>query len=255
MQCLIIILALVGVSWQDSGFVGLVNQNFHEKLNSGLEQQILAYHNEELAFRAYASYFARSDVNLPGFKKLMKELQQKAYDNAIQITSYINDRGGRLRFPVVQLKDACNTIGRSLSAFEVIQPSTGTATRSQPHICNFLSVSHELDKNPKKKKDGSKRKVDVNQEPDVKREDWMAGLYGLEDALALEKSINEGLINLTEEAKKFKDPHAREHLEQIMESQVVLIKRLADLVTRLRQYKQDNDYALGEYLLDKQLDS
>lgn len=43
-------------------------------------------------------------------------------------------------------------------------------------------------------------------------------------------------------------------VETFMEHQVDTIKGVADLVTRLQQYVQDNDYPLGEYLLDRELD-
>ncbi|KAH9489935.1 hypothetical protein Btru_038296 [Bulinus truncatus] len=240
---------------QDTGFIPLVTQNFHEKLNSKLEQQILAFHNQELAFRAYSSYFGRADVNLPGFKKLLKSLQDRALENALSTTTYINDRGGRVRFPVVQLKDACNEITKALTSYEVIHPSYSSSSRTEPYICNFLLTPTKNSKYDS----GKKSKTEDNDDSDMKsvetREDWMTGLYALEDALALEKSINNGLINLAKESVNFEDPKTRDQVEQYLDKQVEVIQKLAELITKLRKYKQDGDYILGEYLINNQLDS
>uniref|UniRef100_A0A2C9M2D9 Ferritin n=1 Tax=Biomphalaria glabrata TaxID=6526 RepID=A0A2C9M2D9_BIOGL len=245
---ILVMFTLIGSSsQQDLGFVRHVSQNFHEKINSKLEQQILSFHNQELALRAYASYFGRADVNLLGFKKLLTGLRDRALDNALSVTTFINDRGGRVRFPVVQLKDACNEITKSLTSYDILHPSFAASGRTQPHICNFLTTSAVSKKrNPADDNDNS---------DDDTRDNWRAGLYALEDTLALEKSINNGLINLAKEATKFSDPQTRDHVENFIDKQVEVIQKLAEIITKLRRYQQDDEYNLGEYLINNELES
>ncbi|XP_059143638.1 yolk ferritin-like [Physella acuta] len=264
---LFFVLMFVSSSHQiEEDFVTMVSQNFNPKMNSKLEQHILHLHKQELALKAYESYYGRSDVDLPGLKKVMKELKERAHENALEITTFINARGGIIRYPAVQLSAACDDIGRSLTAYHVTQPSTTTsvslAPRTTPYICQFLTKPEKSEPTKKKKVSGIKKFLgflDSNEDQEkrgvIQRQDWQSGLYGLEDALAFEKSINDGLLALTKAAVQFTDPLTREHMEVMLEKQADVIKRLGDLITRLRQYKQDEDYTLGEYLLDQELQS
>jgi len=243
---------------QDEGFVSQVRQNFQEKLNSQLEQQILSFHNLEFAYRAYAAYFDRADVDLPGFRKFFHNLEERSRASAVSITTYINNRGGRVRFPVVQLKDACNYI-------EKLHKKQDSSHTAKPFICYYQSQAPDRYKAGKPKDKGGiasyswpnwwfgKKQTENEKNDDIQKWKSTSGLLGLQDALALEKSINDELMDLAQHAKIQGDPHAKVTTEHFLEHQVETIKKLADLVTRLQQYQQDGDYPLGEYLLDREL--
>uniref|UniRef100_A0A0B6ZTQ4 ferroxidase n=2 Tax=Arion vulgaris TaxID=1028688 RepID=A0A0B6ZTQ4_9EUPU len=111
-------------------------------------------------------------------------------------------------------------------------------------MCNYHSQSQ---KSTGKKSYAKNVKDDsINWRP-------ISGLTGLEEALTLEKFVNRELISLAGQAKFHRDPHAKLVIEAEMEHQVDIIKEIADLVTRLRQYPPNKDYELGEYLLDREL--
>lgn len=89
---------------------------------------------------------------------------------------------------------------------------------------------------------------------DVQRptaDEWGNGLNGLEQALALEKKVNQSLLDLHAVASKHDDPHLTDFLEgEFLEEQVEAIKELGDLITKL---KRAGPEGLGEYLFDQEL--
>jgi len=77
-------------------------------------------------------------------------------------------------------------------------------------------------------------------------------VQSLEAALALEKNVNEKLLALHKVAADNGDAHLTDFLEEhFLDEQVEAIKKLADLITRL---KLAGD-GLGVYLFDKDLQS
>jgi len=77
---------------------------------------------------------------------------------------------------------------------------------------------------------------------------WANGLEAMESALALEKSVNQSLLDLHKLASKHVDPHLTDYIEEhFLDDQVESIKRLADYITNLKR----NGPGLGEYLFDK----
>jgi len=84
-------------------------------------------------------------------------------------------------------------------------------------------------------------------------QEWKGALHGLEDALALEKKVNESLLALHALASKHSDPHLTDFLEsEYLDEQVDSIKQLADMITIL---KRAGVNGLGEHIVDKELQS
>ena len=90
---------------------------------------------------------------------------------------------------------------------------------------------------------------------DVKRpakSEWSTGLDGLQDALALERDVNESLLKLHALAGTHEDAHLTDFLEEhFLDEQVEAIKELGDMVTKAKR----SGPGLGEYLFDKDMKS
>jgi ferritin heavy chain len=91
---------------------------------------------------------------------------------------------------------------------------------------------------------------------DVKRpekDEWGTGLDGLQAALDLEKRVNQSLLTLHSLASNHNDAHLTDFIEEeYLEEQVEAIKKLGDLITKL---KRAGPQGLGEYIFDKDLSS
>ncbi len=91
---------------------------------------------------------------------------------------------------------------------------------------------------------------------DVKRPDndeFGNGMNGLVTALALEKKVNQSLLDLHVLASSHSDAHLTDFLEgEFLDEQVDAIKHLGDMITKL---KRAGPEGLGEYLFDKDLSS
>ena len=84
------------------------------------------------------------------------------------------------------------------------------------------------------------------------RDEWGSALEALQTALELEKKVNQSLLNLHEIASNNNDPQLADFLEsEYLEEQVESIKKLGDLITKLKRAGP----GLGEYLFDKDLSS
>ena len=80
---------------------------------------------------------------------------------------------------------------------------------------------------------------------------WGNGMQGLQAALALEKQVNQSLLDLHVVASANNDAHLTDFLEQeFLDDQVKTIKELSNLITNLKRAGQEG---LGEYLFDKDL--
>ena len=80
--------------------------------------------------------------------------------------------------------------------------------------------------------------------------EWTTALDAVEDALALEKEVNEKLLKLHAVADAENDPQLADWLEsEFLEEQVEANKKLADLITQLKRVGE----GLGVYLIDKDL--
>jgi len=219
------------VEWTKAtnNFVVDVHQNYNEIVNLRLQQLVNSYNEAELFYKAYASYFARADIGLNGFSKYMSAHSEHMRNQVLSLTEYINLRGGFIRFTPVKLAAVCGEVRKQLVKLDT-KPK-----RTNADICQFQR---------EKKKRSKSKEVQIGA---------YTGLYGLEDALAIEKSLIElldGPIGAIKTAIDHGDGHAKHVLELYLEKERV--KLLKDKIERLRKYG-DEEYHLGEYTLDQEL--
>lgn len=82
------------------------------------------------------------------------------------------------------------------------------------------------------------------------RDEWGTGMEAMQMALALERNVNQVLIDLHKVAAKHDDNHMTDFLEgNFLEEQVESIKQLAGYITELKRAGP----GLGEYMFDKHL--
>lgn len=240
-------------------YVAELRQNFAERSNSDLNNQMAAFQRATLVYMAYASYFDRGSVNLPGFRKFFLASSQAALKDSQKVIDYINLRGGHQQFPLLDMNAAC----RSMQVTRDLQDQLPADYK--PQICHFI-----LKKDPsavlKKKKSKSKsysfaahfaarQPVEAAEERQSNEEDWQQGLMALTDALLLERSLNRQLLDLAEGATRHQDKHLRHTVEDsFLTQQTERIKKLADVITRLRLYPSQ-EYPLGEYVIDLEMDN
>lgn len=80
------------------------------------------------------------------------------------------------------------------------------------------------------------------------RDEWGTGLEAMQAALALEKSVNQSLLDLHVISDKHNDYQMSDFIEgQYLQEQVESIKQLSDYVTNLKRVGP----GLGEYQFDK----
>ncbi|XP_028929285.1 ferritin light chain [Ornithorhynchus anatinus] len=83
------------------------------------------------------------------------------------------------------------------------------------------------------------------------QDEWGRSLDAMEAALALEKGLNQALLELHAVASTHADPHLCDFLEtHFLESEVKTLKMLGDHVTNLRRLKAPEE-GLGEYLFER----
>jgi len=81
------------------------------------------------------------------------------------------------------------------------------------------------------------------------RDEWGSGLEAMQAALALEKNVNQSLLDLHKVGAGHEDAHLCDFLEEhYLEEQVKSIKELSDYVTNLKRVGP----GLGEYMFDKE---
>ncbi|KAL8206615.1 UNVERIFIED_CONTAM: Ferritin heavy chain B [Gekko kuhli] len=89
---------------------------------------------------------------------------------------------------------------------------------------------------------------------DIKKpnqDDWASSLEAMQEALRLEKQVNQALLDLHELATTKADPHLCDFLEsEYLDEQVKAIKRLGDHITNLKHLGVPQN-CMGEYLFDK----
>lgn len=80
-------------------------------------------------------------------------------------------------------------------------------------------------------------------------DEWGTGLDAISAALALEKNVNQALLDLHKLAGSHNDAHLADFLEtEYLDEQVKSIKELADYVTQLKRCGP----GLGEYMFDRE---
>ncbi|XP_042325653.1 ferritin, higher subunit-like [Sceloporus undulatus] len=83
------------------------------------------------------------------------------------------------------------------------------------------------------------------------KDEWGNTLDALQRALALEKEVNQALLNLHKLATDKRDPHLCDFLEsEYLEEQVKAIKQLGDHLTNLKRLGLPQN-GMGEYLFER----
>jgi ferritin heavy chain len=81
------------------------------------------------------------------------------------------------------------------------------------------------------------------------RDEWGSGLEAMQAALALEKNVNQSLLDLHQVASNNNDPQFCDWIESnYLTEQVEAIKELSDHITNLKRVGT----GLGEYMFDKE---
>ncbi|KAK0060241.1 Yolk ferritin [Biomphalaria pfeifferi] len=214
--------------------VPLVTQNYQMTIDDMLVQQVQKELTASYVYQAYASYFQRADVSLPGIKKFFSDASIEERDHAQSLIDYINKRGGHAQYDKIDLKAVCETVksfGRSdtsgLNDFE----------DRRMCICGFVAT----------------KTINDNCGP---REDWKEGLMAFEDTLLIERYVNVQLLDIHKKADAENDAHLTHILEhEFLEEQVNSINKIAHHITRLRSFEKNNgnNYKLGEYIFDQHL--
>lgn len=216
------------------GYVSMVRQNYEMKVNNHLRRQVTLELMASYLYQAYASFFDRADIALPGVKKFFSESSKEEREHAEHLVEYINKRGGNMQFEDVKLIDACNTLSKEMKK-ENLQSG-----RQETCICFFMS----------QKREENNKRGDATCSSPV--EDWRHALIALEDTLVIEKHVNSELLNIHKLASNNNDPHLTNFLEDVyLTEQVDAIKKLGGYITQLRKFT--NDYKLGEYIFDQKL--
>jgi len=207
--------------------VGMVTQKYEETTNKHLTTQITKELQAAYIYQAYASYFQRADVALPGTQKFFADAALEEKEHAQMLIDYINTRGGIVKFDPINMTAACEAVRNHDQTKSVDQDIS-----KRMCICNFASNKNFAECGA--------------------RSEWKNALIAFEDALALERYVNQELLNLHEEAEKANDAHLTHILEHhFLDEQVNSIYQLAGYVTRLRRFT--NNYNLGEYMFDQNL--
>jgi len=85
------------------------------------------------------------------------------------------------------------------------------------------------------------------EKPDA--DEWGSGLDAMQAALALERNVNQVLLELHKVATAHNDPHLTDFLEgEYLKEQVESIKELSGYITQLKRCGP----GLGEYMFDKE---
>ena len=83
------------------------------------------------------------------------------------------------------------------------------------------------------------------------RDEWGSGLEAMQTALALEKSVNQSLLDLHNLADSKGDPQFSDFIEgNYLTEQVEAIKQISDYITQLKRVGP----GLGEHMFQKHLE-
>lgn len=215
---------IAATAYADLQFVDDVRQNYDELVNEELTKQIRRELTASYVYQAYASFFGRADVALPGFQKFFSESSKEEREHAQKMIDYVNQRGGIVQYDTIDLSVACDAMATQQIIF--------SDSRTRPCICEWVWTK-------------SINECGSNFERQY-------GLQAMEDALSLERFVNDMILQLHHTADSKGDAHLTHVLEhEFLEEQVSSIRELAGHVTRLRSFK--TNYALGEYMFDQKL--
>jgi len=194
-----------------------VLQKFPAKVIKRLELLVTIYNRADIVYKAYAAYFERADVNLPGFGKYFRGHSAHMLHQAKTVMDYLTLRGAFFYINTIDPEYACKYTAKNLKSKD----------RVDAKICNF-QVNGE----------GS---VDDIKTP---------GLLALQDAVVIERHILDQIYTGLKLPKQDTDPYTEHFLEKLLTTERV--KAIKSLSKRLSLETADA-YPLGEYEMDHEL--
>lgn len=234
------LVALTHAVCANDKFVQYVTQQYKDSINTELTKQIQKELTASYIYQSYASYFQRADVALPGVQKFFAAASLEEREHAQSLIDYVNVRGGHVEFHKIDLHEACGNI------YTWAKANSNVTLKKDDNsfcICDFLT-------NKEIKIDGTK--ITCQARNDASKP-WKSALMGLNDALTIERYVNQQLLDLHHAAETADDAHLSHILEhEFLDEQVTSINKLGHMVTRLNKFKGSN-YQLGEYLFDNEL--
>ncbi|XP_062499712.1 soma ferritin-like [Corticium candelabrum] len=261
--------------------VSKVRQNFHQEAEAGVNKQVNLELYAFYTYRSMAHYFDRDDVALPGFSKYFLKASDEELEHADKLMKYQNMRGGRIVLQDVKRpeKDEWGSgadameaalalerhVNQSLLDLHKVADAHGDAQahhfdRDDVALHGFHkffkeSSDEELEHADKLMTFQNKRggRVVLQDIKKPEKDEWGSGLDAMQVALALEKHVNQSLLDLHKIADRHGDAQMMDFIEgEYLKEQVDAIKKIGDHVTNLKRVGP----GLGEYQFDKEtLDS
>ncbi|KAK3743205.1 hypothetical protein RRG08_064058 [Elysia crispata] len=222
-------------STQQNDFVATVQQNYKPEIDDLLKEQIRRELTASYIYQAYASYFQRADVSLPGLQKFFADASLEERDHAQKLIDYVNKRGGHAQFDTLDLKMTCDVVWEASK-----RDGSGLydGVEKRMCVCGFVATGQ------------------INYDCPTDRAEWKEGLMAFEDALVIERYVNAKLLELHAQADNASDPHLGHILEHdFLDEQVHAIYEVGQHVFTLRKFASGNgrNYKLGEYIFDEHL--
>lgn len=213
----------------DAEKVAMVAQNFNADLMGDVNALATHYFECYSVASAYKTYFEQSSVALPCFEGLMHHYAKNCYSMATHLNSYLVHRGGKAKFPTVDLSQACKNIIKDPEA----KLGRTSDTTARMCICEFMD-DQTANFNTERTQACPARPL------------WKNGLLAAEDLTQMLKHLNGKLINVAKEAKTKDDADLAGWLEQPLHAMVKSIKATNDIVTLLDNTVAEKNYRMME---------
>ncbi|RUS79582.1 hypothetical protein EGW08_012653 [Elysia chlorotica] len=100
------VLASIASAKQEKDIVVAVQQNYKPEIDNLLIEQIQRELTASYIYQAYASYFQRADVSLPGIQKFFADASLEERGHAEKLIDYVNKRGGHAKFDTLDVSQS-----------------------------------------------------------------------------------------------------------------------------------------------------
>jgi len=194
-------------------------QNYHSDCEAGVNKQINLELYASYVYQSMYFHFDRDDIALPGFAKFFNDSSKEEREHAELLMKFQNQRGGRI-------------VLQDIKAWAGMDPISGEPPDKKPRMEQGFASDHSAS--------GSLQRPE--------QDSWGSGLEAMQAALALEKNVNQSLLDLHTTANNHNDAQMADFIENhYLTEQVEAIKQLGDYVTNLKRVGP----GMGEYLFDK----
>ncbi|XP_023933434.1 soma ferritin [Lingula anatina] len=252
-------------------------QNYAVESEAGVNKQINMELYASYVYHSMAYYFDRDDVALPGFHKFFKKASEEEREHAEKLMKFQNQRGGRIVLQDIR-KPEKDEWGDGLAAMQValaleknvnqalldlhkVAADNGDAQAyyfdrddvALPGFHKFFKKASEEEREHAEKlmkfqnQRGGRIVLQDIRKPE--KDEWGDGLAAMQVALALEKNVNQALLDLHKVAADNGDAQMTDFIEgHYLTEQVESIKQISDHITNLKRCGK----GLGEYMFDKE---